>query len=436
MSTAPQWIDAPVHGFEEGAPPPFRYQHALVRYDDDHAVVFGGHSSVEHVHQDTHVLNVKELTQNEKINQNEPPVLHWEEPIKSACPSVFHSGICAAGDKVLSFGGKNAKNKDLQELYIWKQDTQKWSRAKQTGQAPSPRSGVTCTPVRNVETVADEEEHMTTEQTVTEIIVFGGGHGSTSAAVDEFHCVHPETLAWHHVKSFGDRPSARRDHTATIINDNTFIIFGGHGVAPKRPRTGRKDAYSSDDDDPRFMSYSPLRRYGSGFISEKDLVPLNDAYLVQVVPFISPNYYELRAYCHRIEYKNDLCPEPRYGHTAAQVNGNLVVMGGTCGPDKSLKNDIWILYTQNMEWIRCDTQGIPPAPRLGHGMFAVGSKLLVWGGFFLGRKQNNIHIIDLGELDSGITPDTVKELMQDAIKEEQECRYGSSSSSDSDELLT
>ncbi|KAI9057729.1 galactose oxidase [Trametes sanguinea] len=71
-------------------------------------------------------------------------------------------------------------------------------------------------------------------------------------------------------------------------------------------------------------------------------------------------------------------PSPRSGHTCVAYKHHLIVFGGTDG--KYHYNDIWAFDTRSCTWSEYWCSGYIPAPREGHGSAVVGDVVYIFGG--------------------------------------------------------
>jgi len=83
------------------------------------------------------------------------------------------------------------------------------------------------------------------------------------------------------------------------------------------------------------------------------------------------------------------CPTPRAAHGMCAVGSKLIIFGGRDSVGR--KNDLFVLDTENMEWRSTPTTGRQPEPRSFHTCTAVGNRVVVFGG----RSPENIHFDDL-----------------------------------------
>ena len=92
-------------------------------------------------------------------------------------------------------------------------------------------------------------------------------------------------------------------------------------------------------------------------------------------------------------------PSARAGHTMNVLPGErLIVFGG--GNANGPTNDLHILDSRSMTWTRPTVYGTPPSPRAGHTACTVfGAELLVFGGGYLNKVFNDLHLFNS---DSGV----------------------------------
>jgi hypothetical protein len=92
-------------------------------------------------------------------------------------------------------------------------------------------------------------------------------------------------------------------------------------------------------------------------------------------------------------------PFPRYGHVVpatATAAGELFLFGGYA--HNSLRNDFYVLSTQDLSATLLGTEGEVPSPRFGHAGARIGNTLLIWGGV-TSHLDNSLYLLDLGTFD-------------------------------------
>ncbi|CAO3613521.1 unnamed protein product [Cunninghamella blakesleeana] len=155
------------------------------------------------------------------------------------------------------------------------------------------------------------------------------------------------TLTYNTPNIFGNNPSPRIDHTATLISNQEILIMGGV-------------IFSKNVTDP------------SGSLT---LLP------------VSMNQFDIfntNTGSWRNEIASGNIPAARCGFTAVlhevQNSKNIVIFGGSTGDNKHLLNDIFVLQLHNMEWESKIILGLPPKPRKYHQANLIDNLMIVTFG--------------------------------------------------------
>mmetsp|Transcript_108514 Transcript_108514/g.315589 ORF Transcript_108514/g.315589 Transcript_108514/m.315589 type:complete len:339 (-) Transcript_108514:616-1632(-) len=93
-------------------------------------------------------------------------------------------------------------------------------------------------------------------------------------------------------------------------------------------------------------------------------------------------------------------PVQRGGHSAVAVESQLVVFGGHSysGQGKfAYYNDVHVFDAESSTWHLVNCRGELPAPRYGHTVELVGSRMFLFGGKGEGGVMRDIHFLDLVE---------------------------------------
>ncbi|RPD82332.1 galactose oxidase [Lentinus tigrinus ALCF2SS1-7] len=102
-------------------------------------------------------------------------------------------------------------------------------------------------------------------------------------------------------------------------------------------------------------------------------------------------------------------PSPREGHAAARVGDVVYVFGGR-GVDGANIGQLAAFKISSNRWFMFQHMGPEPAPRSGHGMAAVGSKVYVLGGVSedqlsaSGKDPNVMYILETNNIKFPTTP--------------------------------
>ena len=162
------------------------------------------------------------------------------------------------------------------------------------------------------------------------LIVFGGCYVDDVCYRDLF-VFYPESSTWAKPKRFGDPPSPRGLHTASLVNE-TVYVFGG---------------------------------------ADAEGVQRNDLFLLDVETFSWTS-----------KVPQGQLPDAREGHSAA-VDGDLIYFfGGYVRERNVYVNDLFTLNTATLTWkLHVGTRGQPPSARSGHSVGVVNRQMFVYGGY-------------------------------------------------------
>ena len=154
--------------------------------------------------------------------------------------------------------------------------------------------------------------------------------------------VNTETMTWEAVVSSGKQVPGRSSHSATAVNKNKLVVFGGH----------RKGAFFNDVN----VLYTDTMKWHAP--ATKGPAPL------------------------------------REGHAAAMVGSKIYVCGGYDA--EGLHSDVYVLDFDTMLWTQALGLFGGPSPRRGHSMVASedGRRLFVFGGFDGKAVLNDLHILE------------------------------------------
>ena len=89
-------------------------------------------------------------------------------------------------------------------------------------------------------------------------------------------------------------------------------------------------------------------------------------------------------------------PEALIGHSVSWIDPYLIVFGG--GDGRRPSNDLNTLHLTQRTWKRINTEGAPPAPRVGHSSTQLESHMYIIGGFSKGKYFHDVHVLDVESL--------------------------------------
>lgn len=175
------------------------------------------------------------------------------------------------------------------------------------------------------------------------IIIFGG-RGDKNVFFKDVHAFDPITLTWYQGPEGTGSPSERSGHSSGLVMGSKMIVFGGV----------------------------------NGRACFNDVNVLN----LETMAWSKP------------EAKGP-APSPRYGHASVVIKNTLMIQGGFCFNEDILShhesigsslqkcylNDVRLLQTEKMLWVRLAISGSPPLPRFGHTLNISGSNIIMFGGW-------------------------------------------------------
>lgn len=189
---------------------PRRVNHAAVSIGD-YIYSFGGYCSSEDYKtsepMDVHVLNTNNLRWSlvpAKKDDKGVPLKYPFVPFQR----YGHTAV-AYDNKVYLWGGRNDEYA-CSILFCFDIKTLKWSKPLVSGTLPGPRDGHTACVWNN------------------KMYIFGGFENDIDQYTCDVHCLNLENMEWTFIQTFGDSPSYRDFHSATVINDKMYV-FGGRG---------------------------------------------------------------------------------------------------------------------------------------------------------------------------------------------------------------
>lgn len=210
----------------------------------------------------------------------------------------------------------------------------------------------------------------------------------------------PHSATWYAFVPSGESPDVRVGHTLTYIPDKSgkgkVIIVGG-----ANPNGSYSDAYvleldRHEWDAPKWKGLLPRYEHAS-FVPVTTPTGLwlfggadecGNRNCIQVLNFETGEW--------RSPITNGTPPSPRtcHGSTAAVGNCLYVFGGGDKGAEPVQDPQLHAFDKATLRWSQKSTGGKPPAPRHGHVMVAVGSKLFIHGGLAGDRFFNDMYTID------------------------------------------
>jgi dynein heavy chain len=202
----------------------------------------------------------------------------------------------------------------------------------------------------------------------------------------------------------GEAPAARWRHTATVFDDTKLLIFGGfHSSKERLNDLWMLDTSSMEWSQPANVSGGRGRSRGGrksgardGGGAAGDAAKIGRA--VGTKDYLD-EFGEIVGHgASQFNTDDPDVPTPRGAHSAVLVDRRVVVFGGYGGVEFQRVdfNDSYALDVDSMVWSKLEgISGEPPAPRSGHGAAAVKSTMLVFGGWNVTDKFNDLWSLDM-----------------------------------------
>ncbi|KAK7258889.1 hypothetical protein RIF29_24478 [Crotalaria pallida] len=195
------------------------------------------------------------------------------------------------------------------------------------------------------------------------------------------------------------RPKARYEHGAAVVQDKLYIYGGNHNgrylndlhVLDLRNWTWSKIEAKAGDESP--VTLTPcaghsLIPWGNKLLSiaghTKDP---SESIQVKAFDLQTATWSSLKSF--------GKAPVSRGGQSVNLVGSSLVVFGGQ-DAKRTLLNDLHILDLETMTWDEIDAVGVPPSPRSDHtAAVHVDRYLLIFGGGSHATCYNDLHVLDM-----------------------------------------
>ncbi|RWR76536.1 acyl-CoA-binding domain-containing protein 4-like protein isoform X2 [Cinnamomum micranthum f. kanehirae] len=206
----------------------------------------------------------------------------------------------------------------------------------------------------------------------------------------------------------GQRPKARYEHGAALIQEKMYIFGGNHNgrylndlqVLDLRSLTWSKVEAKVEMESLESSSPVPLAPCaGHSLISwGKKLLSIaghtkdpSETVTVKEFDTQTCTWSNLKTY--------GKAPVSRGGQTVTLVGTSLVMFGGE-DAKRSLLNDLHILDLETLTWDEIDAVGAPPSPRSDHAAAVHADRyLLIFGGGSHATCFNDLHVLDLHNME-------------------------------------
>ncbi|CAN6468140.1 unnamed protein product [Victoria cruziana] len=205
----------------------------------------------------------------------------------------------------------------------------------------------------------------------------------------------------------GQRPKARYEHGAAIIQDKMYIFGGNHNgrylndlqVLDLKTFTWTKldPKVATESESP---SSVPLASCAGHSLIAWDSKLLSIAgHTKDPSESVTVKEFDPQTSTWSFLKTYGKPPASRGGQSVTLVGSSLVMFGGE-DHKRSLLNDLHILDLETMTWDEVDAVGIPPSPRSDHAAAVHADRyLLIFGGGSHATCFNDLHVLDLQSME-------------------------------------
>ncbi|TYI03018.1 hypothetical protein ES332_A11G308100v1 [Gossypium tomentosum] len=202
----------------------------------------------------------------------------------------------------------------------------------------------------------------------------------------------------------GQRPKARYEHGAAVVQDKMYISGGNHNgrylsdlnVLDLRSWTWSKvqaSIESKSEESPSPVNIAPCA--GHSLIPWENKLLSIAGHTKDPSETIQIKAFDLQTGTWSILKTYGKAPVSRGGQSVTLVGSTLVIFGGQ-DAKRTLLNDLHILDLETMTWDDFDAVGVPPSPRSDHAAAVHAERyLLIFGGGSHATCFNDLHVLDL-----------------------------------------
>ncbi|KAE8660219.1 Acyl-CoA-binding domain-containing protein 5 [Hibiscus syriacus] len=202
----------------------------------------------------------------------------------------------------------------------------------------------------------------------------------------------------------GQRPKARYEHGAAVVQDKMYIYGGNHNgrylsdlnVLDLRSSTWSKveaNIGSESVESPSPVNIAPCA--GHSLIPWENKLLSIAGHTKDPSETIQVKAFDTQTGTWSILKTYGKAPVSRGGQSVTLVGSTLVIFGGQ-DANRMLLNDLHILDLETMTWDEFDAVGVPPSPRSDHASAVHAERyLLIFGGGSHATCFNDLHVLDL-----------------------------------------
>ncbi|MCL7028603.1 hypothetical protein MKW94_020059 [Papaver nudicaule] len=202
----------------------------------------------------------------------------------------------------------------------------------------------------------------------------------------------------------GQRPKARYEHGAAVVQDKMYIFGGNHNgrylndiqVLDLRSLAWSKVEVKSGTEPLESSSPTPLAPCaGHSLIPWENKLLSVAGHTKNPSESVTVKAFDLQTGTWSTLKTYGKAPASRGGQSVTRVGTSLVMFGGE-DAKRTLLNDLHILDLESLTWDDVDAVGVPPSPRSDH-IAAVHAEryLLIFGGGSHATCFSDLHVLDM-----------------------------------------
>ncbi|KAF8107637.1 hypothetical protein N665_0118s0009 [Sinapis alba] len=208
---------------------------------------------------------------------------------------------------------------------------------------------------------------------------------------------------WTAPQTSGQKPKARYEHGAAVIQDKMYIYGGNHNgrylgdlyVLDLKSwtwsRVETKVATESEETSPTLLS--PCA--GHSLIPWDNKLLSIGGHTKDHSESMQVKVFDTHTYTWSMLKTYGKPPVSRGGQSVTVVGKTLVIFGGQ-DAKRSLLNDLHVLDLETMTWDEIDALGVSPSPRSDHAAAVHAERyLLIFGGGSHATCFDDLHVLDL-----------------------------------------
>ncbi|KAH9115399.1 hypothetical protein LEN26_010864 [Aphanomyces euteiches] len=214
-----------------------------------------------------------------------------------------------------------------------------------------------------------------------------------------------QVFTWSAPSMDGLPPSARGGHTMLLAGQR-LVLFGGHYFGGDGAFVYLNDTHALDLETSTWCQVKcqgkpPAPRYNHSATLVGNKMFVFGGKGGKGTLFRDMHYLDLESWhWYSVTWTTE-SPSERFGHADVAVGTKIVISGGWDGSSKTFK-DLWVFDTESFAWIKPKVTGTPPPPRQGHKMALLDDgRILVFGGYALkasgdlsGEYFNDVYALD------------------------------------------